>query len=139
LGAWYKNGIPTVVFPVGHILTQADVDDAVRKMQAAGWLDGAFGFGDSLVRAALIPGRAWTPDYLRSIQGAVTGQHFDTPSGALPDIPGAIGDFGNVLGKIFTGIVGLIIIGIGVWLYAKGQKSTVVVEGGNPSGAATGS
>lgn len=44
---------------------------------------------------------------------------------AFDDIPGAIGEFGKIVGKIAGTFVALALILAGLWLYSKGNQTTV--------------
>jgi hypothetical protein len=44
----------------------------------------------------------------------------------IPDIPGAIGAFGNTVTKVVTYVVAVVVIVVGVRLYAQGQQRVAV-------------
>lgn len=101
LGAWAN----AVSFPVGHVLTAADVQLIMATLASHGYFaNDPGGVGQSITAAILNSkiGQPWTPDLLRSIQSAL----FSSADQAVPKTPldplfGIAGSVGQVIAAIF--------------------------------------
>jgi hypothetical protein len=118
LGAW--NNI--VKFPVGHIITVADVDKMMEELDKAGYFksDPAFlNVGRNMTREILMTavGKAWDKPLQEDLQrrfGAAAesaGEGFGIATG--------IADFGNTIVKLATYLAALVLVVVGLWLYSR--------------------
>jgi hypothetical protein len=135
LGGWGDH----VQFPVGHILTAADVDTIMRILLEAGFFPGGAGQGDigssaafDLTRSILLEfvGRPWT----RETQAAIQARFFQTATQA-GDLPGAAGGLvGQAVDRAIAGVgevarnailltFALVLVGIGLYLVATATDS----------------
>lgn len=100
LGAWGD----IVSFPVGHILTAADVDAIMQKLSAAGFFP--FDIGSSHTRAVLgtAIGKAWNKDLQVQLQGQF-GVAAAAAAPGVPDIAGAIAGLPATLGGVASKVL----------------------------------
>lgn len=134
LAAW--GGL--VSYPVGHIFSEADVNDIINKMNAAGWFDAALGgtTARDLTRGILMQevGQPWNKalqDRLQAkfLNASVLAGHDINPIAVAGDAATSL--FNNVVGFVGGVVVGAgaIIVGgimglFGIYLITKEATST---------------
>lgn len=109
-------------FPVGHILTAADVEHILDVISKAGWFQGDSFFGGTYAKAKDIllahVGEPWS----KTLQDALQAEFFGAANTADPIgmVGNAIGSVGQQLSDTFTWIgfiiVGVVLIGGGIYL-----------------------
>jgi len=125
LAAW--GGI--VKFPVGHIITTADVDKMMDALKAANMFAGdgvspVAGFAsEQQTRTILLTavGKAWDKPLQEDLQKRFMAAASEAT--ALGGIGTAIGDFGGVITKIAAYAAGILLLLLGFYLYSKGGVS----------------
>jgi len=143
-----------VSFPVGHVLTTADVQQIMDATTKAGWWSDPIGgqTAKEIMQGILQQevGKPWNKDLQNEIQSKVnmaaglSGQigpnAIAAVAGAVPDIPGAIGSFGGIVIKVVTYSIAVVFILAGLWLYSKGRMPSLYQEGitVRPTGAPSG-
>jgi hypothetical protein len=121
-----------VSFPVGHVITMADVLAISKKLSAAGWFANpvqqiAF---EEWMRANAV-GKAWG----KPLQDQLAGQAGAdaTNIGNATDVPGAItSGIAGLGGTIVTTagyLLAVVVIVLGFYLYSKGTTSQETVNG----------
>jgi hypothetical protein len=122
LGAW--NNL--VTFPVGKVITQADVTSMMTALQGAGYFtNDPLGAGQFKTQQGLnqLVGAQWTQDNLTALQGAFGAAANATPgTNLVPDIPTALAGVGSTVTSVATYLAALFIIALGVFLYSKGGQ-----------------
>ena len=117
LAGW--NGI--VSFPVGHVITQADVDTIMARLDAAGYFNNdPLGLGKDATRKLLegFIGQAWNKDLQDRIQqgGEAAAKAAGDPFGGVST---AIGGIGDSIVKIATYGFALVLIVVGLFIYSR--------------------
>ena len=108
-----------VSFPVGHILTQADVQTIMDALTKAGyfksdWSGVAQMQAYNILKSGI--GMAWTPDFLKAAQAAFLGTAASEP-GANVDLAGAIAGIPVALAGIpaaLAGAVAPVVLNLGI-------------------------
>lgn len=138
LGAWYKNGVPTVSFEEGHTLTQSDVEEITTKLRDAGWFDSgdpaATLFAVNSFREVMqgFVGKKWTPATIAAI-GAATGTAA-VKAGAAGGLTQTFQNIDNFFDPTKWGprLFHILGIAVGIGFFAYGLKivlSSAGVEG----------
>jgi hypothetical protein len=131
-----------VSFPVGHIITAADVQQIMDVTTKAGWWDQIGGQTAKEIMQGILQqeiGKPWNKDTQIEIQSKVnmaaglSGQigpnAIAAAASVVPDVAGAIGGFGNTIIKAVTYVLATVLILVGIWLYSKGRTPTLIEEG----------
>lgn len=123
LGAWGD----IIKFPVGHIITKADVDLMMKKLGDAGFFtEGPTRVVSETVTRGILEtaiGKQWDKSLQIDLQ-----QRFDVAAkeagaaGGLAGIPEAISGFGDTLIKVATYGGALLLILFGLFIYNKGGE-----------------
>lgn len=118
LGAWADK----IKFPVGHIITVADVDKMMDTLDKAGYFkdDPAFlGIGKSTTRQILMTavGKQWD----KSLQDQLQKQFglAAQEATALGGVSDAIGGIGDAITKVAAYGAALVLIVVGLYLYSR--------------------
>jgi hypothetical protein len=129
LGAWDN----LIHIPVGHALTQADVDSMMSTLKAAGYFNGDSILGGSEAKTREILqshiGQAWG----KPLQDQLSLEFGTAAANAVDPITGvsnAIGAVGNVLVKVVTYALAVVLIVVGLWLYSKNTSKPLEVPVG---------
>jgi hypothetical protein len=129
LDAW--AGI--VSFPVGHVITEADVETMIRALSAAGMLGGpgTLGIPETITRGVLRTaiGKPWSTALQADLQArfrlasTLAGSTIGDPLGALAGV--VLG-----AGARIAALAGIVLLGLlGVWLLFREGGTTVIVRG----------
>lgn len=126
-----------VDFPVGHVLTMADIDNIVNKMNGAGWFNPNSGspiadeLGQVKARNAVhetlkqFVGREWTPSLLLEMSQAIGLKAETVDDNPLAGVGEALGAIATILATVFNPANWLKIGGLllGLFLIYTGFRS----------------
>jgi hypothetical protein len=122
-----------VSFPVGHKITATDVTTMMNALNAGGFFSGSDPITNAAAQAQVQQiltasiGQVWGKPLQDSLQAqfntaAVSANPMNAIGGALGGIGTAIGAFGGTVTTVFTYLAVLIVLGLGIFIYSKGNN-----------------
>jgi hypothetical protein len=126
LGAWGD----LVKFPVGHVITAADVDTMMSKLRAGGFFSGdtVLGGSETKTREILMTavGKPWDKSLQDSLQQSFFGAAQTASNNPFQVIGDAIGSIGSLATKLVAYTLAVLFILFGLWLYSRSQPGPAV-------------
>lgn len=107
-----------ITYPVGHVITLADIGHISDVLSKAGWFDNPIqqvAFEEFMKQNAL--GKPWSKELQNQLAGQASADA--TNIGNATDVGGAIAAFGGTLTRIAGFAAGLLIIIVGLFIYSK--------------------
>lgn len=120
-----------VSFPIGHTLTEADINNIVQKLQDAGWFHDPNNASDwrarEETRAVLMTfvGKQWSPELQDQMAAALGARAETVDDNALVAIASSLGGFLSLLGKLLdpNNWIKIGALALGLFLFFTGFRT----------------